>query len=53
MAVLAVGAEDGVLRLQSSDSPDRNSLLADLEVAEPSNLSKCVHFGTLLFKAPD
>ena len=52
-AVIAIGRHDVVLGLERGDGPDRDGLLADVEVKEPADLSLRVRACGLLFKAAD
>jgi len=53
MAVVAVGADDVVIRSKGRHGSDRDSLFADIEVEETGDLGERVHLRRLLFESAD
>ena len=53
MAVITIGAENGILRFERHDGADRDGFLPDVKMAKPANLPQGIHLCCLLFEAPD
>jgi hypothetical protein len=53
LAVFAVRGHDGVVRREGLHGPDRDGLLADVEMEKPPDLAQGVELGGLLLEAAD
>lgn len=53
MSMVAIGADDIVIRPERSDGSHGDRLFTDIEVEKPGDLGKRVHLRRLLFKSAD